>query len=81
MRHAGLRLMLSAAGLRWRTFRGSNAVIVWRSNLVGKPMAQLLLRGKLHGDGGSLAHQADSLADVVRQADIVVAAVGSAARW
>src|SRR5690606_28465414 len=53
---------------------GLNAVIVGRSNLVGKPMAQLLLRENCTV---TVAHsRTRNLADVVRQADIVVAAVG-----
>ncbi len=53
---------------------GLNAVIVGRSNLVGKPMAQLLLRENCTV---TVAHsRTKDLADVVRQADIVVAAVG-----
>ncbi len=53
---------------------GMNAVVVGRSNIVGKPMAQLLL-----GDSCTvtIAHsRTRDLPGVVRQADIVVAAVG-----
>ncbi|KKB10336.1 bifunctional methylenetetrahydrofolate dehydrogenase/methenyltetrahydrofolate cyclohydrolase FolD [Devosia chinhatensis] len=53
---------------------GKNAVIIGRSNLVGKPMMQLLLRDNCTV---TIAHsRTQNLADVVRQADIVVAAVG-----
>lgn len=55
---------------------GMNAVVIGRSNIVGKPMAQLLL-----GDSCTvtIAHsRTKDLASVVRQADIVVAAVGRA---
>ena len=55
---------------------GLNAVIIGRSNIVGKPMAQLLL-----GESCTvtIAHsRTKDLADVVRRADIVVAAVGRA---
>ncbi len=53
---------------------GKNAVIVGRSNLVGKPMAQLLLRENCTV---TVAHsRTTDLPAVVRQADIVVAAVG-----
>jgi len=49
-------------------------VIVGRSNLVGKPMAQLLLRENCTV---TVAHsKTKDLASVVRGADIVVAAVG-----
>src|SRR5210317_1832234 len=53
---------------------GMNAVVIGRSNIVGKPMAQLLL-----GDSCTvtIAHsRTKDLAEVVRRADIVVAAVG-----
>jgi len=53
---------------------GLDAVVIGRSNIVGKPMAQLLL-----GDSCSvtIAHsRTKDLPAVVRRADIVVAAVG-----
>jgi len=55
---------------------GMEAVVIGRSNIVGKPMAQLLL-----GDSCTvtIAHsRTRDLAQVVRRADIVVAAVGRA---
>jgi methylenetetrahydrofolate dehydrogenase (NADP+)/methenyltetrahydrofolate cyclohydrolase len=53
---------------------GQHAVIVGRSNLVGKPMAQLLLRDNCTV---TVAHsRTRDLPHVVREADIVVAAVG-----
>lgn len=53
---------------------GLEAVIVGRSNLVGKPLAQLLLREHCTV---TVAHsRTRELATVVRRADIVVAAVG-----
>jgi methylenetetrahydrofolate dehydrogenase (NADP+)/methenyltetrahydrofolate cyclohydrolase len=53
---------------------GKHAVIVGRSNLVGKPMAQLLLRENCTV---TIAHsRTTDLPGIVRQADIVVAAVG-----
>ena len=54
---------------------GMEAVIIGRSNIVGKPMAQLLLAAPLHGDDRPFAHAAISPA-VARRADILVAAVG-----
>ncbi|EDZ47608.1 bifunctional protein FolD [Rhodobacterales bacterium Y4I] len=53
---------------------GLDAVVIGRSNIVGKPMAQLLL-----GDSCTvtIAHsRTRDLPEVVRRADIVVAAVG-----
>jgi methylenetetrahydrofolate dehydrogenase (NADP+)/methenyltetrahydrofolate cyclohydrolase len=55
---------------------GLDAVVVGRSNIVGKPMALLLL-----GDNATVtvAHsRTRDLPDVVRRADVVVAAVGRA---
>ena len=53
---------------------GKNAVVVGRSNIVGKPMAQLLLNESCTV---TIAHSRTmDLPDVVRNADIVVAAVG-----
>ncbi|MEH6629252.1 MAG: bifunctional methylenetetrahydrofolate dehydrogenase/methenyltetrahydrofolate cyclohydrolase FolD [Halopseudomonas aestusnigri] len=55
---------------------GKTAVVVGRSNIVGKPMAQLLLQESCTV---TIAHsRTKDLPDVVRQADIVVAAVGRA---
>ena len=53
---------------------GMNAVVIGRSNIVGKPMAQLLLDANATV---TIAHSRTSdLPEVVRRADIVVAAVG-----
>jgi methylenetetrahydrofolate dehydrogenase (NADP+)/methenyltetrahydrofolate cyclohydrolase len=55
---------------------GLDAVVIGRSNIVGKPMAQLLI-----GQSATVtvAHsRTRDLAEVVRRADIVVAAVGRA---
>ncbi|HET6943064.1 MAG TPA: bifunctional methylenetetrahydrofolate dehydrogenase/methenyltetrahydrofolate cyclohydrolase FolD [Sphingomicrobium sp.] len=53
---------------------GLDAVVVGRSNIVGKPMAQLLLQSNCTV---TIAHSRTCyLEDVVRGADIVVAAVG-----
>ncbi len=57
-----------------KKMEGANAVIVGRSNIVGKPMAQLLLQDNCTV---TIAHsRTRDLPGVVRQADIVVAAVG-----
>lgn len=56
------------------SLKGLNAVIIGRSNLVGKPMMQLLLRENCTV---TVAHsKTRDLASVVRGADIVIAAVG-----
>ncbi|MGH1452636.1 MAG: bifunctional methylenetetrahydrofolate dehydrogenase/methenyltetrahydrofolate cyclohydrolase FolD [Paracoccaceae bacterium] len=55
---------------------GMNAVVIGRSNIVGKPMAQLLLRDSCTV---TVAHsRTKDIEEVVRRADIVVAAVGRA---
>lgn len=54
---------------------GKKAVVIGRSNIVGKPMAQLLLAENCTV---TLAHsRTKDLASEVRQADIIVAAVGA----
>ena len=53
---------------------GMNAVVVGRSNIVGKPMANLLLKDSCTV---TIAHsRTKDIEEVVRRADIVVAAVG-----
>ena len=55
---------------------GLEAVVIGRSNIVGKPMAQLLIRENCTV---TIAHsRTRDLADVVGRGDIVVAAVGRA---
>ena len=55
---------------------GLDAVVIGRSNIVGKPMVQLLLHDSCTV---TVAHsRTKNLPDVVRRADIVVAAVGRA---
>lgn len=54
--------------------KGKHAVVIGRSNIVGKPMAMLLLQANATV---TICHSATpDLAQHVRQADIVVAAVG-----
>lgn len=53
---------------------GLDAVVVGRSNIVGKPMAQLLLRDSATV---TIAHsRTKNLPDICRRADVLVAAVG-----
>ena len=59
---------------RLGSLAGLNAVVIGRSNIVGKPMAQLLLRESCTV---TIAHsRTQNLPAVVKNADIVVAAVG-----
>jgi methylenetetrahydrofolate dehydrogenase (NADP+)/methenyltetrahydrofolate cyclohydrolase len=53
---------------------GKNAVVIGRSNIVGKPMAQLLLKESCTV---TIAHsRTKNIEDVCKKADIIVAAVG-----
>jgi methylenetetrahydrofolate dehydrogenase (NADP+) / methenyltetrahydrofolate cyclohydrolase len=57
-----------------RDLSGKRAVVIGRSNIVGKPMAQLLLAANATV---TIAHSRTAdLPSVVREADIVIAAVG-----
>jgi methylenetetrahydrofolate dehydrogenase (NADP+)/methenyltetrahydrofolate cyclohydrolase len=70
---AGIVVMLERAGI---TIQGANAVIVGRSNLVGKPAALLLLK---RNATVTLCHtRTKDLASHTREADILVAAAGKA---
>ena len=69
----GVMKMLESAGV---PLKGAEAVIVGRSNIVGKPMAMLLLQA---GCTVTVCHsQTRDLAFHTRRADILVAAVGRA---
>jgi methylenetetrahydrofolate dehydrogenase (NADP+)/methenyltetrahydrofolate cyclohydrolase len=74
---AGSMLLLAeAAKATGVSLAGLDAVVVGRSNIVGKPMAQLLLGASCTV---TIAHsRTRDLAAVVGRADIVVAAVGKA---
>jgi methylenetetrahydrofolate dehydrogenase (NADP+)/methenyltetrahydrofolate cyclohydrolase len=58
------------------SLEGMEAVVIGRSNIVGKPLAQLLLR---ENATVTVAHsRTKNLADVCRRADLVFAAIGRA---
>ncbi len=66
--------MLLIERVRGRDLSGLNAVVVGRSNIVGKPMANLLLAANATV---TIAHsRTKNLAELCRSADILVAAVG-----
>lgn len=67
----GIMTLIDSTGV---DIEGSDAVIVGRSNIVGKPMAFMLL--KRHATVTICHSRTKDLADKVRSADIVVAAVG-----
>jgi len=60
--------------------RGAEAVIVGRSNIVGKPMAALLVQGRAGGDATvTVCHsRTKDLAFHTKRADILIAAIGRA---
>ena len=67
----GCLLMLKSLGT---DLTGKNAVVIGRSNIVGKPMAQLLLKESCTV---TIAHsKTNNLSLVCKEADILVAAVG-----
>ena len=72
---AGVLIMIDrACEALGMTLPGKEAVVIGRSNIVGKPMAQLLLGRHCTV---TIAHsRTQSLPDVVRRADVLVAAVG-----
>ena len=67
----GCLLMLKGLGI---DLSGKNAVVIGRSNIVGKPMAQLLIKESCTV---TIAHsKTKNLPDVCKNADILIAAVG-----
>lgn len=70
---AGVMRMLDTIGVE---LKGKNAVVVGRSNIVGKPMAKLLL--DRHATVTIAHSRTADLGAVTRQADVLVLAVGKA---
>ena len=70
---AGVIRMLDTIGVE---LKGKNAVVVGRSNIVGKPMAKLLL--DRHATVTIAHSRTADLGAVTRQADVLVLAVGKA---
>ena len=67
----GCLIMLKGLGI---DLSGKNAVVIGRSNIVGKPMAQLLLKESCTV---TIAHsRTKNIEDICRKADIIIAAVG-----
>ena len=67
----GCLLMLKGLGIQ---LSGKNAIVIGRSNIVGKPMAQLLLKESCTV---TIAHsKTNNLPLVCKEADILIAAVG-----
>ena len=69
----GCLIMLKGLGI---DLSGKNAIVIGRSNIVGKPMAQLLLKESCTV---TIAHsKTKNIEAICRKADIVIAAVGRA---
>ncbi|MDQ2055097.1 MULTISPECIES: bifunctional methylenetetrahydrofolate dehydrogenase/methenyltetrahydrofolate cyclohydrolase [Halobellus] len=71
----GVQKLLAAADVETE---GADAVVVGRSNIVGKPMANLLIQ-KAEGGNATVTvchSRTDDLAEKTRAADIVIAAAG-----
>lgn len=70
---AGVMDLIASTGVE---ISGKNCVVIGRSNIVGKPMAMLLL----HKSGTvTICHsKTQNLAEICRQADILVVAIGKA---
>ena len=72
---AGVQQMLIRSGVQTR---GKHVVVVGRSNIVGKPMAAIMMQ---KGEGAdstvTVVHsRTENLAEITRQADILVVAIG-----
>ena len=70
---AGVMELIHRSGI---TVEGKHCVVIGRSNIVGKPMAMLLLQE--NGTVTICHSRTKGLAEICRQADILVAAVGRA---
>ncbi len=72
---AGVRQMLIRSGIETA---GKHVVVVGRSNIVGKPMAALMIQRGLGADSTvSIVHsKTANLAEITKQADILTVAIG-----
>lgn len=59
--------------------KGKNCVVIGRSNIVGKPVASLMMQKAYPGDATvTVCHsRTENLKEIVSQADIIIAALGS----
>ena len=71
----GMMVMLEKTGL---SLSGKEMVVVGRSNIVGKPMAMLALQKGADATVTVCHSRTKDLAEVVKRADVVVAAIGRA---
>ncbi len=73
---AGIMEMLHRCGIETR---GKHAVIIGRSNIVGKPMANLLIQKGTDATVTVCHSRTKDLPEMARQADILIPAIGRAA--
>lgn len=71
----GIKVLLERSSV---PVEGKRVVIIGRSNIVGKPLAAILVQKKPHCNATvTIAHsQSEHLIDIARSADILVAAIG-----
>jgi methylenetetrahydrofolate dehydrogenase (NADP+)/methenyltetrahydrofolate cyclohydrolase len=72
---AGVLYMLQTSGVKTA---GANCVVIGRSNIVGKPMASLMLQPGVDATVTVCHSRTRDLAEHTRRADILIAAVGKA---
>jgi methylenetetrahydrofolate dehydrogenase (NADP+)/methenyltetrahydrofolate cyclohydrolase len=72
---AGVMVMLREAGVE---LRGAEVVVLGRSNIVGKPMAALLVQPGVDATVTVCHSRTRDLASHTRRADVVIAAIGRA---
>lgn len=72
----GIKVLLEQSHIK---IEGKHVVIIGRSNIVGKPLAAILVQNKTHCNATvTIAHsQSEQLSHLTRSADILVVAIGS----
>lgn len=74
---AGVQQMMVRSGVKTA---GKHVVVVGRSNIVGKPMAAMMVQKGANADSTvTVVHsRTENLAEITRQADILIVAIGKA---
>lgn len=72
---AGIRMLLERYGIKTK---GAKCVVLGRSNIVGKPVATLLMQKAQPGDATvTVCHSSsENIKEICKDADIIVAAIG-----
>lgn len=73
----GILVLLTQSGI---SLEGKHVVILGRSNIVGKPLAAMLMQKKPHCNATvTIAHsKSNNLASICRSADVLIVAIGKA---